>query len=1066
MTKDELRELVDALKDVARDASRPSGTGPDGKGPDFAKTVAAIDKEIAKFKKAMVSNTGTLEEQTKKIRKHSDAIDNEIKELEKHIELLEEQNDTNSANMLTKKKADLEELKAQAVAKAGYTSIAKTLRDTNTYTGMLNTGIQALAETAKNVVSNLQDGAGPVRTANNILSSGLTLAGKGGTALGSGLEALGQPLSASKSALVKWSGILMSSGGSLLKTFSPQVTAALQFGLEVFGKELTNLGESFSKTSNTGAVFADGLTGLTRASGDSQLNLQQFSKVVTDNAHGMLLYGGTVAGGATKLGEVNKALGKNRESLLSLGFTYEDQAENTSNYLEMLARSGQLAGKSNEELADGSASYMKNLRVISAITGEDAKRLQEKARKDAQEAAVQSKLATMDAEAQTKFMNTVALAREQYGEVGAEYVKQKLVMGTVTGQAALFGASLPTAAQNLDSAVGDISDSTLKADAAMQKNLDLQKKNAMLLEGESKNISNTVGVATMAGGTYRELSEAASKSLRTSQQQQKEGYGDIATVVEDAAKTQDKLTSDYVGAVKANQEAVVAQQKIIFDNMGLYAGMIKTVNEQLAEFVKSLGEIVKSLKDGGAAATFTDKVKGFFSNISGVLEAAVSVATLAGGGKAIYDRVRKNKTPAAPAAGTPVEAPQPAQPSRPQTIKDRTEEIRKQREAEGKPITRDEARKQARADVAAQKAAVAAQPQPQTATPTVDPKGKIITPAQPVPPVQPVPAGQPAPAQPTKGASKVRPKLGAAGGVAGLVGGLTLGYGAQIAEDTGHSTTAGLMDAGSSALTGAGLGAAIGSVVPLLGTAIGGAIGGVIGGGIGLYQNWGKITGDEKPKPTTTGPAPMPAEQPTDDDAVNRLIEIQTQMLGQNAEFYSTWAKVGKPVSTKDMEQIVSRIPVIKPSEWDSVAVDLKKLVSGQESVLATAAYKAAMAESVAYSAEVQKNISVVFEKRDGELKDATFAIQSARNALIAVPDMMLSIKKADEEKKPVQGKPRETTDLASSMIPLNATTKEMRDLLAKQLDRIDNSTTVDKDILAILKQQTALLKQLVDLTA
>lgn len=83
------------------------------------------------------------------------------------------------------------------------------------------------------------------------------------------------------------------------------------------------------------------------------------------------------------------------------------------------------------------------------------------------------------------------------------------------------------------------------------------------------------------------------------------------------------------------------------------------------------------------------------------------------------------------------------------------------------------------------------------------------------------------------------------GGVAGIVGGMALDYGADKLKENGHETAGASMSVASGALSGASTGALIGSILPGIGTGIGAAIGGVVGGGIAAWNNKDALFSDE-----------------------------------------------------------------------------------------------------------------------------------------------------------------------------------------------------------------------------
>jgi hypothetical protein len=84
------------------------------------------------------------------------------------------------------------------------------------------------------------------------------------------------------------------------------------------------------------------------------------------------------------------------------------------------------------------------------------------------------------------------------------------------------------------------------------------------------------------------------------------------------------------------------------------------------------------------------------------------------------------------------------------------------------------------------------------------------------------------------------------GGIGGVVGGLALSYGADLAKEKGMKKTAAGLDIASQAASYAGTGALVGSLAGPLGTAVGAAVGGIAGGIYGLAQNWDTLFKEQK----------------------------------------------------------------------------------------------------------------------------------------------------------------------------------------------------------------------------
>jgi hypothetical protein len=76
--------------------------------------------------------------------------------------------------------------------------------------------------------------------------------------------------------------------------------------------------------------------------------------------------------------------------------------------MEMMARSGRLRSMSDEQIARESFEYAKNLKTIQSITGEDAKKMKDRAQKESEQAFAQMQLAKLGGNAAEKFQQVVS----------------------------------------------------------------------------------------------------------------------------------------------------------------------------------------------------------------------------------------------------------------------------------------------------------------------------------------------------------------------------------------------------------------------------------------------------------------------------------------------------------------------------------------------------------------------------------------------------------------------------------------------------------------------------------
>ncbi|MDA9954568.1 hypothetical protein N9D61_09740, partial [Planktomarina sp.] len=184
----------------------------------------------------------------------------------------------------------------------------------------------------------------------------------------------------STGALGRMSGALGSIGGGIqnalggligiAKNFGVAMTEATTVGgvleaIPVFGNVLGQATgyfqssvESFRQLSEVGAGFGNDMMAIRRGSAEAGLSLDQFSSMVAGNSERLGLLGSTSGEGAARMGRLTKQLRSQEAGLLSLGFTQESVNEGFGEYIEMMAQSGRLRGRSDASLTAGATAYL------------------------------------------------------------------------------------------------------------------------------------------------------------------------------------------------------------------------------------------------------------------------------------------------------------------------------------------------------------------------------------------------------------------------------------------------------------------------------------------------------------------------------------------------------------------------------------------------------------------------------------------------------------------------------------------------------------------------------------
>jgi hypothetical protein len=153
-----------------------------------------------------------------------------------------------------------------------------------------------------------------------------------------------------------------------------------KFIIELMDKNL----KAFQELSNSGALVADGMTGVGRQLVDSGMTLEGFKKSVKENAGALASWGGTVGEGASRfsdaVGKLTKRNGSLAEAgmgLRKLGLTADDIGEQAGAFLQQEIRLGRGRQMSEKQLAEGTVQYVKELDLLQKVTGlsrQDAQR--------------------------------------------------------------------------------------------------------------------------------------------------------------------------------------------------------------------------------------------------------------------------------------------------------------------------------------------------------------------------------------------------------------------------------------------------------------------------------------------------------------------------------------------------------------------------------------------------------------------------------------------------------------------------------------------------------------------
>ena len=359
----------------------------------------------------------------------------------------------------------------------------------------------------------------------------------------------------------------------------------IDFGVQVAKAANDFMAAEFEKTAasmkvmtGSGASLAGGMTELRQIANDSGVGLNVFTKVVQNSQNYLHTFGITssestvmVSTGmkalATTTKSVNGVQMKARDQLLNLGYSYEEQGEIMAQYMVSQKQAGKnLKDITPKELTDGVLEYAKNLKVISDITGKDAKKLMEKAQAESMRGAITAKL---DATQRESFKQTYAGMMAMGDTMGPKLqiaLEQMLTGHTVVD---------PVIAGNrqtmdmLNKSAGQIMDSQKDMAGKTYDNLLDMSKDFNAVGESATSAAKIMGVGGVAGD-FGEYGDA----VRNFSINAAEGGKASIAAANAQSETTDKVSTDFASASNKVAAFGVSLETLATKHMGDYADMI------------------------------------------------------------------------------------------------------------------------------------------------------------------------------------------------------------------------------------------------------------------------------------------------------------------------------------------------------------------------------------------------------------------------------------------------------------------------------------------------------------
>ena len=499
-----------------------------------------------------------------------------------------------------------------ASTRAANNAAANNLTATNQSTGaMRNMGNQFkqtgrdvlgfgkdLAITGKNIVEQFATAADsmskdPIGAAAGFLNTGMDLAGSAAKLAAQGIGGLA---AAAVGAIPFVGGGLAAATNMTTEAAKMAVDTAVSLGKmanDVFASEFKKLANELHDMTRSGMAFSGGLLEFKEAATAARLDTETFGKILKTSTEDLHQFGLSQGEAALALSKGIKATvdvtgksGRNlRDEMMALGYSYEEQGEVMAQYMAQQKQAGaNLANIAPESLAKGAREYAANLKIISDITGQDAKKLMQKARMESMRASVAKSLNTE----QKKAFQTAYSEAAAFGPDFQEALLQSVASGGVITNPTIAVSedavdAIHTITNGITNASEDMAKLTGDAMAKARKNI------------ESGDFASVISLATVMGGQVTKSIDNFFNTVLQSGVTQ-EMVAAAKKQNEDMAKATDPIIEGYVAVSKAANEAAMTMANLVQSNLPKYADILKTTMEMTVEGFKNF---VEFLSDGG-----------------------------------------------------------------------------------------------------------------------------------------------------------------------------------------------------------------------------------------------------------------------------------------------------------------------------------------------------------------------------------------------------------------------------------------------------------------------------------
>jgi len=401
------------------------------------------------------------------------------------------------------------------------------------------------------------------------------------------------------------------------KGLADLAAAVLHTANDVMAKEFQKSATALDVYTKQGASFANGMVEMRTIANDAGLSLTLLQDAAK-NSRQELRESGLSQGDAVKVlakgmlsakDTIGKSGASLRNEMLALGYNYQEQGEIMAQYMAQQRSAGEnLKNIAPAELARGAREYAQNLKIISDITGEDAKKLMEKAKAQAMEADLMAEAyAKGGPEAVKKLQAQLATMPEAMKKGYMEFVSTG---GTAIADAATNVAITqnPKIMEQYRQQYETLGDANKKQQDALIESGKLTEQTGKYAREHLEDTRTLAMAGRLSGDGQLQAVSTLNNSLIMAGAKLEEGTTQASKDASDAqaklAASANSLESNFASITKTMQDNAVRMEELAGEHLEEYGEVLKRTADATAE---AFDKAIKFINSGFDVASLTAK---------------------------------------------------------------------------------------------------------------------------------------------------------------------------------------------------------------------------------------------------------------------------------------------------------------------------------------------------------------------------------------------------------------------------------------------------------------------------